>query len=232
MHLLRHSLIRDPPFSRIDLICCRNLLIYLDARTCRQRAAALPLRAPARWLSVPRQLRERVAARRPVRGDRQEAPHLPAPDTAASIYGCHFCLRLELVARFGRGRAPGAPAAGAARAPHVEARVAERFAPAHVVVNLRRRRGPLLVAHRQVSRGGAGHPSRQLLAMARKGLRLDLRSALQEAIETRRHGDARAALAVELDHRVQLVEHHGRAAQRRPRPIPCSWCCSTISGRR
>ena len=27
----RHDLTRDPPFSRIDLISCRNLLIYLDA---------------------------------------------------------------------------------------------------------------------------------------------------------------------------------------------------------
>ena len=26
----RHNLLRDPPFSRLDLICCRNLLIYLD----------------------------------------------------------------------------------------------------------------------------------------------------------------------------------------------------------
>lgn len=26
----RHDLVRDPPFSRIDLISCRNLLIYLD----------------------------------------------------------------------------------------------------------------------------------------------------------------------------------------------------------
>jgi two-component system CheB/CheR fusion protein len=25
-----HNLLRDPPFSRLDLICCRNLLIYLD----------------------------------------------------------------------------------------------------------------------------------------------------------------------------------------------------------
>ena len=25
-----HNVLRDPPFSRIDLICCRNLLIYLD----------------------------------------------------------------------------------------------------------------------------------------------------------------------------------------------------------
>lgn len=25
-----HNLLRDPPFSRLDLVCCRNLLIYLD----------------------------------------------------------------------------------------------------------------------------------------------------------------------------------------------------------
>ena len=26
----QHNLLRDPPFSRLDLICCRNVLIYLD----------------------------------------------------------------------------------------------------------------------------------------------------------------------------------------------------------
>ena len=26
-----HNIIKDPPFTRLDLICCRNLLIYLDA---------------------------------------------------------------------------------------------------------------------------------------------------------------------------------------------------------
>jgi two-component system CheB/CheR fusion protein len=25
-----HNLLRDPPFSRLDIVCCRNLLIYLD----------------------------------------------------------------------------------------------------------------------------------------------------------------------------------------------------------
>ncbi|MCA2011593.1 PAS domain-containing protein [Cereibacter sphaeroides] len=35
-----HSLIKDPPFSRIDLVSCRNLLIYLDDRLQR---AVLPL---------------------------------------------------------------------------------------------------------------------------------------------------------------------------------------------
>lgn len=28
----QHNLLRDPPFSRLDLICCRNLLIYLERR--------------------------------------------------------------------------------------------------------------------------------------------------------------------------------------------------------
>jgi two-component system CheB/CheR fusion protein len=31
-----HNLLRDPPFSRLDLVCCRNLLIYLDRTAQRQ----------------------------------------------------------------------------------------------------------------------------------------------------------------------------------------------------
>lgn len=31
-----HSLLRDPPFSRLDLVCCRNVLIYLDRPAQRQ----------------------------------------------------------------------------------------------------------------------------------------------------------------------------------------------------
>ena len=32
----RHNVITDPPFSRIDLICCRNLLIYIEPETQRK----------------------------------------------------------------------------------------------------------------------------------------------------------------------------------------------------
>ena len=28
----QHNVLRDPPFSRLDLVCCRNLLIYLDRK--------------------------------------------------------------------------------------------------------------------------------------------------------------------------------------------------------
>jgi len=35
-----HSLLKDPPFCRLDLICCRNLLIYLD-RELQQQVCAI-----------------------------------------------------------------------------------------------------------------------------------------------------------------------------------------------
>ena len=34
-----HSLLRDPPFSRLNLISCRNLLIYLNPEALRQMKA-------------------------------------------------------------------------------------------------------------------------------------------------------------------------------------------------
>ena len=39
-----HSLLKDPPFSQLDLISCRNLLIYFSAGPARQSLPALPLR--------------------------------------------------------------------------------------------------------------------------------------------------------------------------------------------
>jgi len=36
-----HSLLKDPPFSRLDLVCCRNLLIYLDRDLQQQVLATL-----------------------------------------------------------------------------------------------------------------------------------------------------------------------------------------------
>ncbi len=36
-----HNVLRDPPFSRLDLICCRNLLIYLDRDGAGQHACEM-----------------------------------------------------------------------------------------------------------------------------------------------------------------------------------------------
>jgi two-component system CheB/CheR fusion protein len=87
----------------------------------------------------------------------------------------------------------------------IETRVLERFAPAHVVVN---RDGDILHYSARTGRyleAPAGTPNRHLLAMARKGLRLELRSALQEATETGRTVK-RTRVAVEDADHIRLVE--------------------------
>jgi two-component system CheB/CheR fusion protein len=50
----------------------------------------------------------------------------------------------------------------------------------------------------------AGSPNRQVMAMARKGLRLELRSALREAMETNRR-TIRGQVEVEVEDRLQLI---------------------------
>jgi two-component system CheB/CheR fusion protein len=87
----------------------------------------------------------------------------------------------------------------------VESRVIEHFAPAHVVVN---RDGE--VVHFSTRTGkylenAAGAPARNLLSMARRGLRLELRTALIEAVETRRVV-RRSAVRVEVEDRVQTID--------------------------
>ena len=86
----------------------------------------------------------------------------------------------------------------------MENRVVERFAPAHVVVNAQ---GDILHFSPRTGKylePATGLPSRQLLGMARKGLRLYLRSALREAVQTRAPV-TREHVEVEFDERKQLV---------------------------
>jgi two-component system CheB/CheR fusion protein len=87
----------------------------------------------------------------------------------------------------------------------VDARIIERFAPAHVVVD-----GEGTVLHYSPRTGryleaAAGRPDRQLLAMARKGLRLDLRAALQETTKSQSRAERRG-IPLDVEDRVHVVD--------------------------
>ena len=57
------NLLQDPPYSRMDLVSCRNLLIYLEPDAQDKVLSLAHFRAPPGWLSVPWQCRERRSPR-------------------------------------------------------------------------------------------------------------------------------------------------------------------------
>lgn len=194
-----HSLIRDPPFSRLDLVSCRNLLIYLDADAQRDVFPVFHFALRPHGylflggaesanqfgeLFIPVDKQHRIYQRRDHVSPKL---HVPLP-------------RSLLNARNWSGGGGGAHRQDAVLSVKqaAEAAVLARFGPAHVVVN---RDGD--VVHYSSGTGrfleaAPGQPTTNVMAMARRGLRLDLRTALQDAVAarttvTRTTADTRAA---------------------------------------
>ncbi|MET0208202.1 MAG: CheR family methyltransferase, partial [Burkholderiaceae bacterium] len=177
-----HNLLRDPPFSRLDLICCRNLLIYLDQRA---QANALEMfryaLKPGGFLFL----------------GSSESPNaagalFSAVDTKNRIYRVNAGATPRRHAAFISERAKAshppvaisAPASEPAPAPaaaqeHLMA--LQSVSPASVLVNAQ-----LEVLHLSPTAGqfmspAGGVPSRDLLSNVMPELRLELRAALFRA---------------------------------------------------
>ena len=181
-----HSILRDPPFSRMDLISCRNLLIYFGVEAQRQ---VFPIMHYALkqggflFLGKSESIGRFTELFTPL-------------DKRNCLYQARDTGRPSRMPLFARGLHPSPfavhlPERSTARTETqlrqvIEARVAEYFAPPHVVVN---EEGDIVYFSTRTGKyleAPLGAPNRQLLTMARKGLRLDLRSALREATERRR----------------------------------------------
>jgi two-component system CheB/CheR fusion protein len=199
-----HSVIRDPPFSRMDLISCRNLLIYLGSGFQAQvipvfhfalRQGGFLFLGTSENVTQHTELFAAVDKKQRIFQRRDHAPNpfrFPSFLPRARGFPSTSELRQE----------PSTAAANLRRT--VENRVVEQFAPAHVVVTAE---GDILHFSPRTGKylePATGLPNRQLLAMARRGLRLDLRAALREAVEKRARV-VREHLQVELDDRNQLI---------------------------
>jgi two-component system, chemotaxis family, CheB/CheR fusion protein len=198
-----HSVIRDPPFSRMDLVSCRNLLIYLKMEL---QDNVLPafhyaLKSGGYLFLGPAESASR------------HADLFSALDKKHGVFQRRSVMNqnVRIPSWFAKnhGHAPEAAKEANVRKDQrlwsqIETRVMESFAPAHIVVGTE---GDIVYYS---SRTGTylepqvGSPSRQLLAMVRKGLRLELRAALREAAETQKTV-VRERVDVELDDRVQLI---------------------------
>ena len=174
----------DPPFSRIDLVSCRNLLIYLDVE------------AQAKVLSLFHfALREGgllILGNAETIGTRDD--RFAVVSKAERIYrrtgrnrpGDFAFLRTagdgaRVVARSGQGQVPSRQAALAELCRRM---VMEAYAPAAVLINRKHECLYFLGPTDRYLRVAPGHPTHDLLAIVRQDMRTRLRSALQRASQS------------------------------------------------
>ena len=183
-----HNLVRDAPFSRIDLLSCRNLLIYLNTDLQDRvipifhfslRPGGILLLGSSENVTRHQKLFAPVDRKHRL-FRRVETPTRVLPEfPLAARVG-----RRE--AQFGKSIVPVRTTGLASTISRRAAQVAERYAPAYVVtdsdhevLHFSGRTGPYLEP-------ASGAASLNLFNLLQRDLRLDLRSALHRAAEEKR----------------------------------------------
>jgi two-component system CheB/CheR fusion protein len=185
-----HNLLRDPSFSKLDLITCRNLLIYLNHEAQSQVLEMFHFAlSPGGYLFLGNSESADVAA------------HFFTPvDKKNRIY------RAKAMSRSSR-YAPAMPFAGAVRAPasgvpvvpssrkflfaEVHQRVLAQYAPPSVIVNHESNIVHMSDRAGRFLRHIGGEPSRNLVSLVHPELRLELRTALFQATQSGKSVEAR-----------------------------------------
>ena len=178
------NLLQDPPFSRLDLVSCRNLLIYLEPQIQRRllglfhfalREGGYLFLGPAETITGQEDLFQPVSRKwriyrrlGPTRHDVVDFPLIGPSEMPAEAEAGYEATRLYPRESAGdlMGRA-----------------LLERYAPASVLIDRHFRvlylRGPT----EHYLRPPSGDPSYNLIAMARGGLQTALRIAVRKVID-------------------------------------------------
>lgn len=178
----QHSIIKDAPFSRLDLVSCRNLLIYLDTE---MQSRVIPLFHFALrpngylFLGNAENVSRHTALFSPVEArsrifQRVETGTRILPDFPFATFDRRPFERI----------ADAVPRRAQSSLTRSAERIVERYAPAYVIAD-----SEFYVQHfsgntgRFISPSG-GSASLNLLSLVHPDLRFDLRAALETAAET------------------------------------------------
>ena len=173
----------DPPFSRMDMISCRNLLIYLSPEA-QERVIGLfhfALRPGGLLLLGSAETVGNLADRfKSVAKDERLYRRFGAnrPGDLGFALGAGDSVRAPL-----RREQRSSPSRQIALAELCRRMVLEAYAPAAVLMNQRNECLFSLGPTDRYLRMAPGQPSHDVLAMARPGLRVKLRSAIQQALQ-------------------------------------------------
>jgi two-component system CheB/CheR fusion protein len=196
-----HDLLKDPPFSRLDLVSCRNLLIYLEReiqkRVCQTFHFALRPQALL-FLGASESCEDgsnlfsvvdkkyRIFTQRPL-----PRPVLPVPQRP-SIPAQVMVPRRHEMPIPGRSLAPASvdermPRAAEERGASwgaLHLRLLETLAPPSVLIDREYEIVHLSASAGQFMQFSGGEPSRNLLRTIHPALRVELRSVLYQAAES------------------------------------------------
>jgi two-component system, chemotaxis family, CheB/CheR fusion protein len=179
----RQDLTKDPPFSRLDLVMCRNVLIYLDTTLQRKLIALFHYALNAHGYLVLGQA-ETVGAQATLFSTTGKRSRIHRKKTTpGEVPRVGFHLEHPAVAL--RKPPPASHAAEHGLEAEVSRAILDRYAPAGVVVDgdmqivqFRGQTGPFLEP-------APGEASLNLLKMAREGLLYGLRATLNSARKTK-----------------------------------------------
>ena len=184
------NLLRDPPFSKIDLISCRNLLIYLNRDTHAQVLEMFHFALnPGGYLFlggsesadmvaeffVPVDKKNRIYRARPA--SRLPRPAIPLLAPTAAALAVPY---------------PERPHGDKPSFASVHQRVLAEYAPPSVLVDQQSNIVHMSEGTAQFLRHVAGEPSRNLVALAEPELRLELRAALFQAAQSGKSVETRS----------------------------------------
>lgn len=180
-----HSLIKDPPFSRLDLVVCRNLLIYLEADVQRYvnslfhyalHPGGYLFLGPSESLTGSPEMFHVV--------DRKHRIFQRGATVTRVVEALPDALSARRPIGRGAAAAGAPPSAQQALVTALERVLLDRYAPAWVVINARAEALHFSTRTGKYLEPAPGAPSTDVVQMARPGLRLDLRAAIHKAVRT------------------------------------------------
>ncbi len=203
------NVIKDPPFSKIDLVVCRNLMIYLGATLQRKvlQTFHYALR-PGGFLMLGTS--ETIGALAGLFALADKKHKIYARKTASTRLDYDFSAHSHAAAQTAEERPPHAPAAPDMQQ-EAERTILSAYGPPGVIVNQ-----DLQILHFRGQTGpyiepAPGSASLNLLKMARQDLAMDLRELLRQAIDgnvkVRKEG-------------LCIHQHHGRTLALNLQVIP------------
>ncbi|HKR58872.1 MAG TPA: chemotaxis protein CheB [Pyrinomonadaceae bacterium] len=207
-----HNVLKDPPFSHLDLISCRNLLIYLNRKAQNRVLEVLHFALnPVGYLLLGSS--ESVDGVGDLFGVVDKSHHiyrsrpvatraLPIPDLTIKL------PRLE-----GEKRADESKAVERLSHADLHQRMLEQYGPPSLIVNEDYEIVHLSDRAGQYLHVSGGEPSQNLLKLAREGIRLELRTALYQAVHDGVNVESRG-IKVVTDEGPKTVNLHVRPVLR------------------